>query len=309
MALPYSISGHIFDTNGTTAINRAIVSAYNMTTGEYLPLTSICVTNSAGEYAIDCANFPNSYTNGDIIEVLVWRDCNYSRYQTTISTDSMVEEKDITTSKNSYTTTSRLSAFLQMKRTFNMIQHPTHVDICERIAEVEDMIDVITRTAWRVKTVTNEYHTLENDYVIDTGRSVRTNFYPLQTFTSGTHKIEYWNGSSWIDWVSTKTESRSGDFWINYTDGVIYMRMPFLVTGKMNDVRLTYRYGESTVPEDIKLAATMLASINIITNEDRSMFLLGGEAANISYSGKVESWKKQADEILARRTKIGVGWS
>mgnify|MGYP001603298505 CR=1 FL=1 len=197
-----------------------------------------------------------------------------------------------------YTTHANVSNFLSLSA-FSSSTTPTDTVVEGYINEMEDYIDRRCRHAWRTTTITDEYHHLENQYEYGTGIPVFLRHRTVKAMTSGTDKIEAFDGSSWVDWVANKTENRStGDYWINYTDGIIYFKTLFFRI-RADMIRVTYRYGETTVPKDIQHACTLLTAIKILQGEDRSVLLPEG-TSNISYSDKIQRWKKEAEDIIDR---------
>ncbi len=167
----------------------------------------------------------------------------------------------------------------------------------------EDYIDNYTGHAWREKTVSNELHNLNPIYdTLTVGAPVVLNYRKIKTFdsTSG-DKIEVWNGNDYEDYVSTKTEGRANDWWCDYERGIVYLKN--LMFFRTWSVRVSYRYGEATVPYDIQEAATLLTAISILQQDDRSVMLPDG-ATNISYSDKISRWKERVKEILDARKEI-----
>ena len=83
LSTPYSLSGHIYDSDGTTPIVGASISFTNQNSSEVIYATS--TTN--GEYQQDAANFPSGYYDNDTIQ-----------YQTTYFTQSNTTTANITVS-------------------------------------------------------------------------------------------------------------------------------------------------------------------------------------------------------------------
>lgn len=188
--------------------------------------------------------------------------------------------------------------------------------------EVEDIIDTVTKEiekytthAWRKLRVSNEYHDVRlQDRYGGYGRysydySTRIVAYlknrNLRAFTSGVTKIEVWDGSSWVDFVTTYTEGRANDYWINYERGIIYFVNRYPLWNRSN-VRLTYDYGETTIPPDIKRAAILLVASYIIG---------GKEDINIVYPASTmgsvldprerwEKWREEAYKLLQRYKEV-----
>jgi len=68
---PFAIAGYVYDVDGSTVVEGAIVGAFNFTKGEWLDYSKKCTTNSSGEYTIDLANLTTQVANGDVIYVYV----------------------------------------------------------------------------------------------------------------------------------------------------------------------------------------------------------------------------------------------
>ena len=67
LTIPYSLSGHIYDSDGTTPIVGANITFTNQNTSEVV----YCDSTSGGEYQQDAANFPSGYYDGDTIQYYV----------------------------------------------------------------------------------------------------------------------------------------------------------------------------------------------------------------------------------------------
>ena len=207
-----------------------------------------------------------------------------------------------------YTTAANVSALLQI--TISGSTTPTTTQVETFIEEAEDQIDNITHHAWRSVTVTEEYYDFPKN-----AQSYRNNVAGIPifmrhrnitTFSSGTDKIEIWDGSSWVDWVATKTEGRDGDYWLDNEQGVLYIRQffPYFIT---KAVRLTYRYGESSVPGDIQEATTKMAAMKVIQMDDQTSNLNEtGDPTRLSYDQRISQWNKDIKRILQNNTEMFV---
>lgn len=302
---PYPISGYVYSTDGSTALVNALVGARNLTTGEYLPAGSQAVSNSSGEYSIDIANFSSGYTNGDIIEILVYAPAGYYAIESTIAnTSTGSEEKNITTTAITYATPAGVSALLGGIK-FDMISMPTLAHVASMIVESEGDLNRDTDHSWKEVTITEELPDILDHYH-QGGRPVYLRHMSIKDFTSGTDKIEVWDGSSWTDWVATKTEGRADDFWVDYNKGIVFLNNLTYEPQVRDKVRVTYRYGDDTVPADIKKACEMYTAIKLVTGDDRSNILPEG-GDNLNYRDKIETWRKYIEEVTAARAKITPG--
>ncbi len=81
--LPYRIHGHIYLSNSA----GIPVTAKNLNTNDVQTVTS----NSDSTYTVDCSNFINGYTNGDIIQITIQSNTNNIANNVTINTVNLTE--------------------------------------------------------------------------------------------------------------------------------------------------------------------------------------------------------------------------
>lgn len=118
--------------------------------------------------------------------------------------------------------------------------------------------------------------------------------------------LEIFDGKNWIDYISTKTEGRSADYFVNESDGILYVRGYFILG---NDyVRCKYRYGETTVDSGIELACTKLVASDIMQQDDRATVALPD--GNLSRSPDINSMankhKYDAMRIIDSKQEINM---
>jgi len=192
---------------------------------------------------------------------------------------------------------------------------PTLTEVNNWIMRSEDYLEQRTRTAWRAVTVTDEYHgymgvqpdplfTEWNDQLMG-HPFVKPRYGPLQTFTSGTHKIELWDGSEWTDLVLTAngyTEGRGDDYYIDYTRGVIFFVDKVPMVGR-NTIRLTYSYGHSSVPLDVEDAAIKLAALEAVLTQDKTGLPTEGGRSPAPMD-KEKAWHARVEEVISRHKRI-----
>lgn len=193
---------------------------------------------------------------------------------------------------------------------FSSSTTPTSTQVESFINEAEDEIDRRTQHAWKSTSVSNEYYDIPSYPVrlegFTTGFEINLRHRKITTLATPTDKLEVWNGSSWVDWVATKTEGRANDYWLDLEQGKLFIKN-FYLFFRRKGIRMTYRYGESSVPKDIQRAAAMLAAIQILRMEDRSMILNEtGSVSAIPYAERITSMEKEIDRILFNRTEIPV---
>ena len=219
-------------------------------------------------------------------------------------------------SDNEYYCTAREVASFMGRTPFNDTTNPTRFEVEDIIADVCDEIDKTTHHAWRKTRVTNEYYNVRiqdryasyrgvypYDYATRVQLSLKHR--SVHAFISGTTKIEVWNGNTWEDFITTYTEGRAQDYWVDYTKGVIYFVNRYPLWSKAN-VRITYDYGETIVPGDIKKAAVMMSAAQIVGGkEDLNVVYPASTMGSVlEPRDRWEKWTERAQKILDKRTEI-----
>ena len=208
-----------------------------------------------------------------------------------------------------YVTAAKVAAFLGFNQPtgFDGTTQPTQTQVEDIINEMEDLIDNETFHSWRSTTVSNEYHEIELPYTRTTGIPIYLSHrFIKEPLASGSDdKLEVYEGDEpWNDWLTdtSKIEGRDQDYWLNYEEGILYLRSWVRYpTG----ARLTYRYGEATVPLDIQNACKKLSAAEIIQADDRSIIVPEG-ADNIPLPDKATKWREEAMQILKRYTELRI---
>ena len=215
-----------------------------------------------------------------------------------------------------YCLSSDIFSFLQMasnsdptflgKTDFSASTQPTKTEVDAWINETEDDIDRTTMHAWRAIEATEEPHHLKKPvYQVRDGSCVKLLHRNIRTLTSGTDLLEVWDGSNWVDYLSTKVEGRNKDYWVDEKLGMVFIKTYPIYLSRTLGVRVTYRYGETSVPKDIRRACVLGTAVHMLQSEDRSVLLPEG-TSNISYNKKIEDWEKRYDKILSDRRELPV---
>ncbi|MFA5407125.1 MAG: hypothetical protein WC307_07235 [Candidatus Nanoarchaeia archaeon] len=187
---------------------------------------------------------------------------------------------------------------------------PSLEDVQNFILEAQDEFDCATKHAWRSTTVTDEYHDIDQlNYVPGLGWPIYLQHHTIRALASASgDKLEVFDGSSWVDWLDASnnyTEGRDEDFWVNYTDGILYIRSLNANTSfRKQSVRLTYRYGETTVPREVKKAVSKMVAIDILTSNDRTILVPEGENASITYDSRVRKWQADIDKTISDNAEV-----
>ena len=195
-----------------------------------------------------------------------------------------------------YTTTAKVAELIQIPA-FDGSTTPTSTVVTNLIERAQDWLDDKTGHAWRPKTVTKEYREPSSGYVWSLGIRFKLAHRTLTTFASGTDLIEVWDGSSWVDYVATKTAGRADDYWVDETNGIAFLtdRSSIYPHG----VRFTYRYGESSVPGHVEDCITKMVAIDILNQfEDLLVFPDDGVTNKPSHLDRMRQWQSDIDKII-----------
>ena len=142
-------------------------------------------------------------------------------------------------------------------------------------------------------------------YEYQSGRPIYLSHRMIKTMSANDgDALEVWNGSSWEDFLSVKTEGRESDFWFDYDQGIFFIKQRFGVI-KPRGLRRKYRYGEATVPKNVKKIAILFTCIDLVSTEGKAI-LLPETSSGMTYAQKVELWRSQAEEKLNRLREFKV---
>ena len=205
-----------------------------------------------------------------------------------------------------YASTADIADFLRINIT--ACTSPSIAQVEKLIKRSEDKIDRRTGHAWRTKTTTEIYN-LPLLYTFGWGTFIALKHRNIKykagadtcLDTAEGDKIEIWNGSNgqWSDYVCTP-----GSYDIEYIKGEVYLRGFIFSILRQNRVRVTYRFGDTTVPEDIKDAIVKLTCIDLIRSSIKMDDLEFGGA--IKKEEAMSMWKEEVDNIVHDRAEVFV---
>lgn len=199
-----------------------------------------------------------------------------------------------------YCTVADVSDFLRIP--INATTSPTKAQVEKIINRKEEYLDRrIGHTFGRNKTITKEIHDLALLYTYGWGTPIYLQHRNCRTLDSAQgDKIEIWEGAS-----SNYTDILANTEWYEFdeTYGRLYLRGYLFSIMRKNRVRVTYRYGDATVPDDVKDACVKLTCIELLNTSLRMDTLpMGGNAINPQQSMNV--WKADVEEIIGERAEV-----
>src|SRR3990167_2833294 len=185
-----------------------------------------------------------------------------------------------------YTTATAVATLLSTS--FSSSTDPTDAEVNDIIARVEDYIEAYTGRIWSSATTTEYFDTVQQNFQTSTDwESLATGYAEDALFYGGPGYVEFHNSPPPAGW---------------------------------KNVKITYTYGISTTPNDIKYATELLAAVDAITAIRRSSSQLGQidfstiQIGNVSYTlsdiavdRQIQRWQEMADKVLmARRRSVNV---
>lgn len=316
---PYPIYGILYDTDGSTPIASTTVKIRNESTNE----TTSVTTNSSGQFVLDCGNFASGWTNGDYVTVYAIYT-NYSA-STTVQIDTTSYpagiNQDLTLAAVSesalrYFTPQEFLDTFDLNSYENDNENGVKVNTIIKVGEsVEEMIDQVTGKRWdsndgSYTTITNEYHNADGagsnwpeNVGVANSSSQGTYFTrktPIQSLT--TFEVNG-NASSTTPSWTTLTEAnneirvRGNIGRIEITDTANYP------ASGPDQVRITYTYGGTTVPKDIKRLAILMTARAFGGQQLQRLNIDVTEAQGLSSAiQNLGSYDKEINDILYNRT-------
>jgi len=207
-----------------------------------------------------------------------------------------------------YTTTRQVYELLQLKNVlsgtdFTSSTVPSKATVEQYIMEAQSHIDMNTRKSWRPNYVAGEYHQFNLGGI----KLDKPDVYKILS-------LKIWNGSSW----DTKTQGRTGDFFLVPDTGMIQFSRYFLLPARFTNIssaRGAWGGGEFTMPIKINYLsgrdietdvrqggivqnmAKKLSAVNVIRNSDFGGAVVSG-MDRIGMESRVAGWEAETADII-----------
>ena len=257
------------------------------------------INGSTGQLISDMTYLDESGISTD------WYKVSYYNNSTTNESTLSVAMQGLSTT---YASVRKVQDFLRLP-TLSDTTNPTIQEIVDLINRKEDILDHKTGHAWRTRycgttsgqdqTAKYEYYDIDSLYEFQTGRPIYLKHRKIKTFDSDKgDAFEIWNGSSWADWLSERTEGRSEDYWLDYEMGMLNIKARFGVVGPVK-IRLKYRYGEIIVNKIVEDICIKMCAIDLLLGESRGAFVPEGSNSALSYGRKIDIMQKDIDYNLS----------
>lgn len=292
---PYHVTRYYKPGSTQTAVALASESGASQTNKDRIMLALANMSALPGDY-VRVYN-TGVYPRGEIVQV-----------QDVVETGSTSYLEVTSNLTQTYTTTA--SSMVEVLSAFNRTTKPSTQDVLNMIEEASCRIDEETKSAWRVKTVTDEFHSLDTmPYDPYKGRCIYLNFRPVITDTSdglvtakGDVLKVYQSGPTWTDWVTTKTAGRAYDYWVNGTDGHLYIKY-IAPVHNVQALRITYRYGHVTStlkpnpPNAIVKACAKLVAADLLEMEPDIVMQSSGDGLP-TIKDRITAYREDAQELI-----------
>ena len=227
-----------------------------------------------------------------------------------------------------YCTDDDVAEFLQVDN-FTVSTTPRSDDVDGYINMAEERIDQLTNTAWhsdKLKTVTDErarIQTVRSNAINVRGR-IQLAHYPINNFsthatpnfTNTNGNVKIWEGSAYVDYcdsangkdIGTSVTDVDGDMWVDTERGIIYIEnyyMHNILNSSPSgvDAYVSYEYGYSSTPLDIKLATIYFTASMIAMNDDLNLMQEGDDS--MDNATKAQRFEDMAMKILKDNKRMG----
>lgn len=221
-----------------------------------------------------------------------------------------------------YTTAARVGSLLGIE--IDTSTKPSQAEVEDWIVDVEDEIDRATHHSWMAdgEQVVDEDHDFPmgrydwQDWIngvrikLDQ-REIRTatatdgsRILDKDATTPSADVLELYLGGSHEDYLVSRTGGRIGYHWVVPNKGWLFVKGIFRRYFP-SSVRVTYRFGGTPLPGDIRRLATMMSAERVL-EADRTLANVPSSAddAGMKVSDLLEKWEKDKARIFARRTEI-----
>jgi hypothetical protein len=220
-----------------------------------------------------------------------------------------------------YTTATAVATLLGTS--FSASTDPTATEVNDIIARIEDYVEAYTGRIWSSSTTTEYFDTVD-EMRLAYGQpayfpqDVQRTFFLTNRPVISIDSLQQ-NFQTSTDWESLATGYAEDALFYGGPGYVEFHNSPPPAGWK--NVKITYTYGISTTPNDIKYATELLAAVDAITALRRSSSQLGQidfstiQVGNVSYTLSdiavdrlITRWQEMADRVLkARGRTVNVG--
>jgi len=184
---------------------------------------------------------------------------------------------------------------------------PNDEQVADLIVRNEDKFEQRTGHAWRERTETNEYHDIPLLYSFGWGSPIFMKRRAIKTGIDGLHldsalgdKLEIWSGATnnFADFTDD-----TAAYNLIPERGKLTLRGFIFSILRKDRVRVTYRWGDTVVPGDVKKAIILMTCIDIIRTSFRMDDLPFG-GMSIDKEKSMDNWEEEVNRIVRNREEF-----
>lgn len=184
---------------------------------------------------------------------------------------------------------------------------PNITQVAKIIVRKEDEIDRMTgMTFGRTKQVVNDQHSLPLLYSYGWGTPIYLKHRKIKDLDPNQgDQIAIWTGSKY-----SPLDLSAGNFGAGYRLDTVFGELYFLgylfTVLRDKRIRVTFRYGEDTVPNDIADACLKMTCIDLLTTSFHMDNIPMGTDGALEWDKIINLWREDIDRILRNREEIFV---
>ena len=192
---------------------------------------------------------------------------------------------------------------------------PNIVQVTKLINRKEDEIDRRTGHAFRVRTATTEIHDMPIIYEFGWGTPLFLRHRKIWTDANGGLEsaegdaIEVYDGASagvsgGAAQYTNITNDAAGGYALEPQYGRLYMRGYIFTVMRKNRIRITYRYGDTTVPGDVTDICIKMTAIELLATSFRADMLPVGGSGGWDWKDSIHLWQEDINRVIMQRQEI-----
>lgn len=201
-----------------------------------------------------------------------------------------------------YCSVADVSDFLRV--TINATSIPNDEQVAKLINRKEDEIDRRTGHAWRTVSVTEIYN-LPLIYTYGWGTPIFLQHRKIKDLDAGSgDSIAVWDGQTYG--AITLNGNFNGTYNLETVYGRLFLRGYLFTILRDYRVKISYRFGETSVPGDIKDICIKMVAIDLLTTSWKMDKLGVGTEFGLEYEKVVDLWRQDIERTIWDRTELQV---
>jgi len=191
-----------------------------------------------------------------------------------------------------------------LRTTINATSYPNDEQVANIINRKEDEIDRRTGHAWRTVAVTEIYN-LPLIYTYGWGEPIFLRHRTIKDLDANSgDSISVWDGQTYSP--ITLNGNFNGTYNLETIYGRLFLRGYLFTILRDYRVKITYRFGETVVPGDIKDVCIKMVAIDLLTTSWKMDKLGVGTEFGLEYEKIVDIWRQDIERTIWDRTEAQV---